>query len=188
MGVIVCAVDGSAPGWEALDQALALARRSGDLLVAVTVWRALQSDFGIAHAASVTLPKLLAAERDHAESVLRRAGESAQRAGVALKLRLETGDPATEICALAARLDARLIAMGTQGHGALVTLLIGSVSSAVIRHAPCPVLVARAPSRESRDATGGTLQTLTAGDHERVRAGMRQRFRTTRAEQPEEVT
>jgi nucleotide-binding universal stress UspA family protein len=47
----------------------------------------------------------------------------------------------------AQRLPADLIIVGSHGHGALLHLLLGSVSEGVIKHASCPVLVV--PSREA---------------------------------------
>jgi nucleotide-binding universal stress UspA family protein len=41
---------------------------------------------------------------------------------------------------------ADLVIVGSRGHGAIATLLLGSVSSEVVDHAPCPVLVARGRS------------------------------------------
>jgi nucleotide-binding universal stress UspA family protein len=39
--------------------------------------------------------------------------------------------------------DADVIVTGSRGHGALATLLLGSVAAAVSERAPCPILVAR---------------------------------------------
>ncbi len=47
------------------------------------------------------------------------------------------------IVAEAARFEADLIVMGARGLSAVRRLLLGSVSSEVVDHAPCPVLVAR---------------------------------------------
>lgn len=166
--MIICAVDGSPSAWAALEEAIALARGMGDRLIVVTVWRALQRDFGIEPAASVTLPQLLAAERRHAESVMRRADDRAQHEGLLVSTRLETGDPAREICALAAREGARLVTIGTQGHGAVRALLVGSVSAAVIRNAPCPVLVARNRAQLPPDSSHGESRIDSAVGHRRV--------------------
>jgi nucleotide-binding universal stress UspA family protein len=147
MQVILVATDGSAAAGVALDEAIALAAETGEELAAVTVWRALQGDFGIAYPSAAMLTDLLDAERTHAEATLADAVSRAADAGVPLRSRLATGDPADRICAYAREIGARLIAIGSRGHGTVAALLLGSVSNAVVRNAPCPVLVVREPDR-----------------------------------------
>lgn len=60
-----------------------------------------------------------------------------------VEVRVLDGRPATEILAEAERFDADLIVVGARGLSTVRRLLIGSVSSEVVDHAPCPVLVAR---------------------------------------------
>lgn len=145
MSVVVVATDGS-PGAEvAVEQAVELASATGDSLAVVTVWQALQGDFGLAHPPSAILSELLSAEREHAEATLQLAVRKAQTAGLTVDARLMTGDPAGQICAFASEVRARLIAVGSHGYGAMLQLLMGSVSSAVIRQAGRPVLVCRRP-------------------------------------------
>jgi nucleotide-binding universal stress UspA family protein len=51
------------------------------------------------------------------------------------------------IVAKAKELDAVAIVVGAHGHGRLGEVILGSTSREVIRHAHCPVLVARRPER-----------------------------------------
>lgn len=152
MREILVATDGSPPADAALDEALALAHETGSGIAVMTVWRALQGDFGLAYPSTAVLADILEAERAHAETTLGAAISRAEEAGVQIITRLATGDPAETVCAYAKEIGARLIAVGTRGHGTVTTLLLGSVSQAVIRHAPCPVLVVREPKRP-REAT-----------------------------------
>ena len=39
-----------------------------------------------------------------------------------------------------------VIVVGSHGHGVLKRLVMGSVSQHVVNHAPCPVLLVRAPA------------------------------------------
>jgi nucleotide-binding universal stress UspA family protein len=60
---------------------------------------------------------------------------------------LRMGKVALEIVALAKELGVGLIVMGCRGHGRIRRAIEGSISDAVIRHAPCPVLVVRSHER-----------------------------------------
>ena len=51
------------------------------------------------------------------------------------------GDPANQIVQFAKEEDADLIVLGTHGRTGLKRLLMGSIAEAVVRRAPCPVLV-----------------------------------------------
>ncbi|MFO0613592.1 MAG: universal stress protein [Polyangiaceae bacterium] len=54
-----------------------------------------------------------------------------------------TGDPADQIVAEAARVDADVIVLATHGRTGLKRLLLGSVAEKVVRLAGCPVFVLR---------------------------------------------
>ncbi len=147
MREILAATDGSPAADAALDEALDLAAATGSGIAVITVWRALQGDFGLAYPSTAVLSDILEAERTHAENTLSTAISRAEETGVPIITRLATGDPADTICAYAAEIEARLVAVGTRGHSTVAALLLGSVSQAVVRHAPCPVLVVRDPKR-----------------------------------------
>ena len=157
MSLIVVATDGSSAAQAALEEAIALAHATGDTLAVVTVWRALQGDYGLPYPSAAMLGELLDAEREHAEQTLAEASARADEAGVRAVVELLTGDPAERICTYAGKHGARLIALGTHGYGPALSLLTGSVSSAVIRRAPCPVLVVREPRAEPVPARAGKL-------------------------------
>jgi nucleotide-binding universal stress UspA family protein len=57
--------------------------------------------------------------------------------------RLVMGDPATEIVRVAKEEHPELVVLGTHGRTGLSRILMGSVAEAVVRHAPCPVLIYR---------------------------------------------
>lgn len=60
---------------------------------------------------------------------------------------VRVGLPAEEIVRYADASDVDLIIMGTHGRSGIAHVLLGSVAEQVVRMAPCPVLLVRAPKR-----------------------------------------
>jgi len=60
-----------------------------------------------------------------------------------VELVVRMGRPAVEILSYAHTVEAGLIVVGHRGRGGMRELLLGSVSTAIARYAPCSVLVAR---------------------------------------------
>jgi nucleotide-binding universal stress UspA family protein len=65
--------------------------------------------------------------------------------GLEVTTRVVKGAPALDILDEALAVEADLIILGSHRHGALHHLLLGSVSGAVLKRAPCPVLLVPAP-------------------------------------------
>ncbi|MBI1736793.1 MAG: universal stress protein [Candidatus Rokubacteria bacterium] len=59
--------------------------------------------------------------------------------------RVLEGDPRLEIVDAAERWGAEFIVVGARGLGPFRSAVLGSVSTTVVRHAPCPVLVVKRP-------------------------------------------
>ena len=55
------------------------------------------------------------------------------------------GGVADKLLDEARKLKAGWIILGSHGHGALHHALLGSVSQAIIKHAPCPVVIVPSP-------------------------------------------
>ena len=77
--------------------------------------------------------------------------------GVPCRHRLAMGDPAGEILRIAAEEGVEMIVLGTHGRTGLFRALMGSVAEAVVRRAPCPVLVYRAAAGAVADRRGHAL-------------------------------
>lgn len=85
---------------------------------------------------------------DHAEAARAMAALAATELCGLPKARTElrAGQPAEAVTDFARVLQADLLVIGTHGRTGLARALMGSVAEAVIRQAPCPVLVIRSLS------------------------------------------
>jgi nucleotide-binding universal stress UspA family protein len=86
---------------------------------------------------STVFPK---AQEKMEEALEARAGR-VRDAGVECDIQLLEGSPHVEIVALADKVQAELIVLGTHGRGGLAHAVLGSVTERVIHRATCPVLV-----------------------------------------------
>jgi len=151
---MVLATDGSELAADAGRRALALLP-SGVEVVLVTVAGVEATDdtgAGGIEGPDIT-PQELERIRDEArlegESVLTKTASALGVVGCRAKVLI--GDPARAICDFARDVGADLIVVGSHGRGPVRRALLGSVSDAVVRHAPCPVLVVRSDSAGDRD-------------------------------------
>ncbi|MFF5919317.1 universal stress protein [Streptomyces flavochromogenes] len=136
-GRIVVGVDGSEPSLKALRWAAGQAALTGDSLQAVIGWEypaswaaapGVPPDFDPQHLAEQSLDESLAKVLDPAVAV-----------GVTRTV--VSGNPAQALIDQAA--GASLLVVGDRGHTGFKAAVLGSVSSRVTQHAPCPVVVVR---------------------------------------------
>lgn len=149
---VVCLVDGSPDGLEALRQAAALRAPNGELVGVVPL------DLGLAAGAGFEAGHAAAQLEEEAEQA-RDGAAAALEATPWAKVEIVSGRPAAALRAVAEHRHADLLAIGREGSGRRRGLIVGSLVTEMIHQAPCPVLVARAPA-------GGepwVLRTVTVG-------------------------
>ena len=140
MDKILIAVDGSPAGAVAARFGLELAAEHHAeptfVYVVPAVDVLLAGGFGITAARphEVTVD-----DHEPLENALALSGEL----GITAHAELLHGEPVDEIVAFADTLDADLIVVGSRGHGALASALLGSVSRGILRESRRPVLVVR---------------------------------------------
>jgi nucleotide-binding universal stress UspA family protein len=138
---ILIATDGSESAHQALEFGLELAEEQGAMPIVVHVAPAAEIlPYASFAAPAPTVPHELDAN-DRAP--LNEAAELAARRGLEIKTKLLLGNPADEIVAFAETIEADLIVVGCRGHGAIASVLLGSVSRAVLHESRRPVLVVR---------------------------------------------
>lgn len=126
----------------ATKEAFDVAARSGAALLIVSV-----IEEGEAAAATGRQERRVDQVRQDREIAARRVVEAARARGVHATFLIWEGRPATAIMEAAAAERVDLIVMGSHGRGRVGRLIFGSVSQAVARDAPCPVMVVRPGSR-----------------------------------------
>ncbi|MEP6889710.1 MAG: universal stress protein [Nitrospirota bacterium] len=82
-------------------------------------------------------------ELKEARKLLKQSVQKLIQVGFTAKAVCVPGKPAEEIMKVAAKQHAELIVMGAQGLGAIARFLIGSVSTRVVQHSSCSVLIVR---------------------------------------------
>ena len=139
---VLVATDGSAPARAAVEAAV------------VFPWPPGSEGHGIV---SRGMPVLSDANPTVWDALLEAARTEARRAEGQLRRRWPDAEvfvtdlpPVLGILGRARKLRARVIVVGSRGLGAVGRLFLGSVSRAVVRRAPLPVLVARGPARPPR--------------------------------------
>ena len=122
---ILVAIDGSAHSSAALTEAIAIAKRCGSHLIALSAMRD-------------------ETERQEAENYANKAADLAQREGVSVEAVTPTGRSFNAIVETAGGRGVDLIVMGTYGKTGVKKLLMGSSTEKVIGNAGCGVLVVKA--------------------------------------------
>jgi nucleotide-binding universal stress UspA family protein len=142
---VLVAIDGSEPAGLAVDLVADVTWPTGTEII---VAQAVETGAGIFGGpwpamAMVQTDRIEAEIRDEARRAVREARERLARPGLGVEAVVLRGRPATAIVDRARDMQADMVVVGSRGHGAIESMLLGSVSAEVVDHAPAPVLVAR---------------------------------------------
>jgi nucleotide-binding universal stress UspA family protein len=143
---ILVPVDFSPSSYIALQDAASLAKNYGAQLDVVHVWELpmLVSPEEVAGGSGLP-PVVIDAVSSRAHDTLERFVANARAKGIAIRnAQALPGEPYRTIVEVADAGHYDAIVIGTHGRKRLARVLLGSVAERVVRHASCPVLVARA--------------------------------------------
>lgn len=144
-GKIVVAFDGSRDSIKAINLGCSLAEKYASAMVIVHVYStALPPYTGVAPMPVPEFEGVAAASKERARNVLNQGMGLASASGVKAKGELiGAGSTVQAILEFAASEKADLIVVGTRGMTGFKKLILGSVSSGLVSHSECPVLVVR---------------------------------------------
>jgi nucleotide-binding universal stress UspA family protein len=142
---ILVATDFSRSAWIALEDAAAIAKAYGAALDVLHVWELPSFPMPGEMAAGVSLSNtVIDAVSRQADSLMEQLLRDARATGIEIrKSEVFAGQPYRAIVEVAKLRDYDLIVVGTHGRKRLARVFLGSVAERIVRHAPCPVLVAR---------------------------------------------
>lgn len=140
MSGITVGIDGSAHSYRALEWAIKEAAIRHAPITVLTIHSVPQSGWT---GNPITLPRD-AMDQEKArqaaeEMTLKVTSQLGDAQPASVTVRALTGFPAQDL--IAASRDADLMVVGSRGAGGFARLLVGSVSSQVLHHAHCPVVV-----------------------------------------------
>jgi nucleotide-binding universal stress UspA family protein len=169
MMVLIC-YDGSADAQAAVDRAGQML--PGSEATVLVIWETLVETLTRNGTLGMGSGMVGIYDDDGTDAALKKAAldtatEGAQRAtaaGLIAEARVvnRRGDIAADILTVADDVDAGLIVLGTRGLGPVKSLMLGSVSHAVLHHADRPVLVIPSPALAERRHRWADQAELTA--------------------------
>jgi len=137
---ILVPVDGSDNSYRALDAALLLSEKLGSNITVIHV----MEEVPITHIGSEKmLNELLEAYKKENQDILLKCTKIANQKGLTIKTLLLQGNPASTILDYNKKEKFDLVIMGSRGLGKFKELILGSVSSKIVHHSPCAVLLIR---------------------------------------------
>ena len=160
MKPVMLATDGSPTAEKATATAIELAGVLDTELVVVSVWNIPYTTAGfVAAPVNGEVAKL---GEEQARKVAVEAAARAEEAGVETRSVVLRGLPVEEICLAAEKFNPRFLVVGSHGWGPLKRAVFGSVSTGVLHHASCPVLVVQADASEIEATRNGAQTTARA--------------------------
>lgn len=151
---ILVPLDGSEHSIRALETAIQIAKKFNGKITLIHVYSVAVRPIIIPEPTTLTPPgvpvmtpdevsKIVEAARKIGAEILANGEQKVNAEKVPVKTMLVEGQVSSEIVKTAREENCALIVMGARGISRIKEILLGSVSDAVIRNAPCPVLVVK---------------------------------------------
>lgn len=137
---ILVPVDGSDNSYRALDTALFLSEKLGSNITVIHV----MEDVPVLYIESQKLlSELLENYKKERKDILSKCSEIATKKGVTIDTVLLQGNPTSIILEFIKKEKCDIVIMGSRGMGKFKEIILGSVSSKIVHHSSCPVMLIR---------------------------------------------
>ncbi|HWR39250.1 MAG TPA: universal stress protein [Patescibacteria group bacterium] len=149
---ILVPVDGSEPGWCALEYARELGEKFAGSLTLIHV---IPQAYTISLAGPVPyVPDNIGTLEDSGQNLMKLAMEKLSGYPYPISTCLEFGNPSSRILAIAKEQDQDAIVIGSRGLSSVAEFFLGSVSTNVVQHAKIPVIIVKSkdcPDQQHRN-------------------------------------
>ncbi len=142
---ILLPADGSENGLRALHHAVELAKLSGGTLTICHVANIVSAISGfdqVPNGAGYVNEQMASELESNGKKILENLVQLVPKE-IPVKTVFEVGSPGPTLAAIAEKDDVDLIVMGSRGLGPIKGIFMGSVSSYIVSHAKCPVLIVK---------------------------------------------
>ena len=137
---ILVPVDGSDNSYRALDAALLLSEKLGAEVTAIHVMEDIPVSYVISEK---LLREIRDAYKKENQLILSKCSEIATKKRLVVQTKLLQGNPGSIILDFCEKEKYDIIIMGSRGMGKFKELVLGSVSSKILHHSSCPVMIIR---------------------------------------------
>jgi nucleotide-binding universal stress UspA family protein len=144
---ILIGLDASNHSERALDFVTRMRWPAGSRVIVLSVLQPVASTVAGAYEPTVIPQENLEGMRQQLEELVARAEGKMREAGFATEGRVLAGDPRQSLIEVAQRERADLIVVGSHGRSGIAKMMLGSVSSHIVTHAHCSVLVVKQTGR-----------------------------------------
>lgn len=149
---ILIGLDASTHSERVLDFVARMRWPAGSRVIVISVLQPVPSAVTGVYEATALPTDGMEGMRQQLEEVVARAEGALREVGFSTEGRVVAGEPRQALIQAAESERADLIVVGSHGRSGLAKMMLGSVSSHVVTHAPCSVLVVKQPGR----ATSGS--------------------------------
>ncbi|RQD68594.1 MAG: universal stress protein [Tindallia sp. MSAO_Bac2] len=141
MKKILVALDGSETSQKVIEEAVKVAEKNESDIAIITVVKSIRPT--LYHPGSNLHITIDNEFEKRAKEITEKAREAFENVSGKVETHIEYGDPAEEILKMADKMKADLIVMGSRGLSDFKRVMLGSVSTKVLNHADCDMLIVR---------------------------------------------